>query len=677
MQPTLVSPVDGGVLASASQLYTWSDQGADVQEWWLYVGTSPGGRQLYNSRSIGINTSAQVNSLPVDGSRKYNRLWYRTAAGWSYIDTENSSFTEIAVGQQMAAVHRSGQTFLTWQEPDSQAGYHVYRHDQPITVANLSAASQLTSRWGPLGAETSRHRFPTNAAPDNLIIADLAAPLADSTGLFVHTTQPEDAGNVYYAVTAVNNDVEENTILASSRRVSESVSRPAPVLAVSVNGGNGRVYTQFMDYGNWNPTLAGYAFNYSVALPSGYDPNQTYPLQINLHAYSGRYRLEQEAEYGWDVIQLFPDDPGFGTNGGIHTWWYGFAADHDFAAYAGQNPVAGSIVNFTELRLMQSVADVVGNTDFNVNPDLIYAYGHSMGASGALSLGVRYGNVIAGIYASQPMTDYRASFNFQSELRSIWGSPASALTIENRGPEAAPLHIYGVGGVSVTSVWDWMDHNAQLVRRRGEKIAFLIVDHGKADTVIDWNSQGKPIRQALISASVGFAGVSKDGAVHSWMAFEGASPLRQLFGFGYGDEFPWRYPLNMSFVGIQNASDSGAAVPGSNGDDWYNRSIEWSTPFNDFNLSFDSSIEDTAARYGVSLRSTVASGLSQTADITPRRTEAFLPAPGSQCSWQVVDQSDNVTLIDQGNLTIDMDGLATATSVLILSGSGSRLVIDC
>ncbi len=677
LKPSLTLPAGGETLVSASQLYAWSERDTSVMEWWLYVGTSPGGHQLHDSRSLGNNTSTLVANLPADGSQIYNRLWYRTASGWSYTDTGNTSHTDTTTGPQLSALHRSGQTFLTWQEPDSQTGYHVYRHNQPITSANLAAASRLTSRWGPLGADTSRHRYPTSATPDNLIIADLATPLSDTTGLFVHTIQSGEAGSAYYAVTAVDNGVEENTVLAASALVIEAVSSPAPVLAVSVNGGSGRVYTQFMDYANWNPTLAGYAYNYSVALPANYDTNRAYPLQVSLHAYNGRYRLEPEAQFGWDVIQVFPDDPGSGTNGGIHTWWFGFAADHNFINDAGLNPATGSVVNFTEQRVLRAVDDVIVNTDFSVDTNLVYAYGHSMGASGALSLGIRYGNVISGIYASQPMTDYRSSPTFQDEFRSIWGNPATNLLVEYGGPRASHLQQYGVGGASATGVWDWMDHNSQLVRRRGEDIAFMIVDHGKADTTIDWNSQGTQIRQALTDANVGFAGVSKADATHSWMAFEGAYPLRRMFGFGFNDEFPWRYPLGMSFIGVQNASDSGAALPGASGNDLYNQTIEWSTPSNDFNLSFDTSIAETATRYDVSLRSTATGGLSQTADITPRRTQLFMPAPGTACGWQVFDLSDNTTLIDQGGLTVDTDGLATANSVLILPGSGSRLVVDC
>ena len=674
-KPTLITPIDGAVLSGSSQLYEWHAGQTGVLEWSLYVGSSAGGDQWYDSGSPGLAASVTVTGLPTDGSTVYNRLRYRTVSGWSFVDSSNRAVTVYPM-QELTTIHRSGQTFLTWSEVHNQAAYHVYRHTQAITSANLSAATRLTAKWGPLGTDTSRHRYPTSAAPVNLVIEDSGNPLSDTTALFVHTTQSGEAGNAYYAVTTFENGVEANTLLATSQAVTESVATPKPILAVSVNQGKGRVYTQFMDYANWNPTLAGYAFNFSVALPADYNPDTSYPLQINLHAYTERYLLKQQAEHDWDVIQLFPDDPGFGTTDGVHTWWYGFAAEHDFGS--GSAPSSGTIVNFTEQRVLQAVDEVISNSDFNVDTDLVYASGHSMGASGALSLGMRYGNLISGIYASQPMTDYRNSPAFQNELRSIWGSPSDNLPIENRGSYALSLLQYGQGGASPTGVWDWMDHNTQLRRRRGEEMAFLIVDHGKADLTIEWASQGNPVYSALTDANAGFAGVSKASATHGWMAFSGAYPLRYMFGLGYGIDFPWRYPLSQSFVGVQNASGSGNTDPAAddiNVDDLYNQTIEWSTSANDFDLSFNTFITETASSYDISLRST--NGADQTADITPRRTQAFSPAVGQLCSWKAYSLSNNTTIAGQGNLAVDADGLATALSVPILSGSGSRLVIDC
>ncbi len=575
----------------------------------------------------------------------------------------------VGVFSGLNVFHRSGQTFLTWNEANDQTGYHVYRSNQPITSANLSSAQRLTEQWGSLDALTSLHRMAGNGAPANFVINELSAPLRDDQGLFVYTTQANEAGPAYYAVTEVVNGSEVRTVnpgqTATSEPVSEQFASPAPVLVSSVNGGRGRVYTQFMDYANWNPTLKGYAFNYAVALPADYNPSIAYPLRLELHAYGERHKFVEQTEFDWPVIQLFTDDPGADA-GSLHTWWYGFAAEHDYRRSG--TPQGGTVVNFTEQRVMRAVEEVIRDGGINVDTNLIHAFGHSMGASGALSLGMRYGNVFAGIYASEPMTNYRTSPTFENEFVSLWGQKAPNLVIENDGPFSDIIRQYSNSGTSPTLVWDWMDHPRQLARRSGEDMAYLMVDHGKQDTVIDWQTQGRPFVRALTDGKRGFSGQSIGDAGHFWQGFGGV-PTQQ-FGFGFSTNTGWVYERSASFPGILNASGSGAVDAGSSGDDRYNLTIEWSTPW----LSFHQPILDQPGRYEISLRSTF--GGNQTADITPRRTTGFKPSPGQTCSWTAVEISSGNT-IGQGNEVVDSVGLFTARQVPIFAGSGSRLRISC
>ena len=140
----------------------------------------------------------------------------------------------------ITATHRNGQTFLVWQEVDDQTGYHVYRHDAPITSDNLGSAERLTDRWGPLDQNTSVNRYGSADVPANFVISDSGQPLGNDRGLFVHTTQNNQQGSVYYAVTSVVGGDESRTIVAganaTSRSVNESVSTPRPVLTASTNG---------------------------------------------------------------------------------------------------------------------------------------------------------------------------------------------------------------------------------------------------------------------------------------------------------------------------------------------------------------------------------------------------------------------------------------------------------
>ncbi len=559
--------------------------------------------------------------------------------------------------------HRSGQTFLVWNESSATANYHVYRSDQPITSDNLSSATRLTDRWGPLDQDTSVNKYGSEDVPGFFVVEDLNTPLNADTGLFVHTTQTAQAGNAYYAVTTVENNDENITIVAganaTTNAVQESVATPTPVLTTSVNDGKARIYTQYMDYANWNPTHNGYAFNYTVALPSNYNPAQSYPLQVHLHAYGDKAVVVTQSQYDWETIQLFPNDPG-GRQNTLHTWWYGHAADHNYLTQ-GTIPSTGRIENFTEQRVISAINAVVSDASFNVNTDLIHAYGNSMGASGSVSLAMRYPSVFSGIYASEPMTNYASSPGFQSTLVQIWGEQSSNLPITNGGPDAGDIKAY-----DGTGVWTWMNHQQQLNDRPGDNFAFMMMDFGKADTVIDWQTQGKPMIQALNNSKTGFIATALGGIGHDWLGFNAVN--QYMFGTS-GNFEPWSYPNSLSFVGLQFASGSGPLPPGDTGDDEYNTSIEWSSP----HYSFHQNIVDSQNRYEISLRSLT---FDQTVSVTPRNTQAFKPSSGTQCSWTANRNSDN-TQVASGTAAVDNNDLVTAASVPVSTGIGTRLMITC
>ncbi|MEM7256616.1 MAG: hypothetical protein AAF404_04425, partial [Pseudomonadota bacterium] len=250
------------------------------------------------------------------------------------------------------------------------------------------------------------------------------------------------------------------------------------------------------------------------------------------------------------------------------------AADHNYRTQ-GQVPASGNIANFTEQRVLMAMRATIDNDEFNVDEGLIHAIGNSMGASGALTLGMRYPNIISGIYGSQPMTNYASSPTFQSNFVQLWGQQTSNLQILNEGNESSVIQRYGAGGNIPTGVWNWMNHLQQMTDRSADGFAFFAIDHGKADTTIDWQTQGKPLVAALTEARAGFSANALAGVGHGWQAF--AAVITQLFGLGYGDEAPWRYPLTLSFPSITNASGSGAINPADSGNDAYNMNIEWST----------------------------------------------------------------------------------------------------
>ena len=77
-------PPPGSTLTSSTVTFAWS-AGSGVSEYYLQVGTTPGGQERY-SVSEGLNLSATVMGLPTDGSTVYVRLWSKIGGLWSYND---------------------------------------------------------------------------------------------------------------------------------------------------------------------------------------------------------------------------------------------------------------------------------------------------------------------------------------------------------------------------------------------------------------------------------------------------------------------------------------------------------------------------------------------------------------------------------------------------------------
>ena len=61
----MTSPVPGSILPGSTVTFTWN-AGASNTQYWLYVGTSPGGTQIWNENQ-GANLTRTVIGIPTDG----------------------------------------------------------------------------------------------------------------------------------------------------------------------------------------------------------------------------------------------------------------------------------------------------------------------------------------------------------------------------------------------------------------------------------------------------------------------------------------------------------------------------------------------------------------------------------------------------------------------------------
>ena len=79
----MTSPATGSTLTSSSVTFTWS--GSLASQYYLQVGTAPGGQQIY-SAGQGTGLSAGVSGLPIGGGNVYVRLFSNVGGAWLYND---------------------------------------------------------------------------------------------------------------------------------------------------------------------------------------------------------------------------------------------------------------------------------------------------------------------------------------------------------------------------------------------------------------------------------------------------------------------------------------------------------------------------------------------------------------------------------------------------------------
>lgn len=82
---TIGSPAGSSTLTGSSATFSVA-AGMGASQYWLYVGSTQGGRDLYAGTVSSASLAATVSGLPMNGSTVYVRLWSLTANGWLYND---------------------------------------------------------------------------------------------------------------------------------------------------------------------------------------------------------------------------------------------------------------------------------------------------------------------------------------------------------------------------------------------------------------------------------------------------------------------------------------------------------------------------------------------------------------------------------------------------------------
>lgn len=552
-----------------------------------------------------------------------------------------------------------GQSFLTWNElPAQGTRYRIYRSTQPFAPGSDLTQADLV---GEVDSQTSLNLRLTTLSGQifTYVIQEGAAPLDTARGLFVYTI--EQAGDAYYAVTALTDGVEDTTLVPGvntlAAPVTETPAPPRPVLQFS--GPDFATYVHWVSERNtpFAPAMSsqpGLAYNLRVSFGQALG-TQPRPLLLQLHERGGNF-LGVPAPSLPEAIMLAPDDwlriPPF------NTYWYGSNPDFPGSIDANSPPNA----DFTVRRVLYELDWVASH--YPIDPQRTLVSGLSMGGAAAISLAYRFPTRFAAAAAIVPKFDWGCQTNGCWSAADtgdlLWGPLALDLASSE---DVSTYDRLDAGLIAARSPLDLTQTDALTPRPP------ILALCGRQDTVVGW--QEKPLFFKAIQALKHPAVFLWDNGTHSGPGSSAEGPWKSAFAlleaelWGYRQQGP-----RAAFTRFDLDGNPGGGNPA----------------IGDLVGSFNAAIEvdtktfvDTPALHRVQVRLRAGSGLEATtllqarADWTPRGLTQFQFDPPCAVRFENYRLSDG-QLIQSDLVKPDAQGLYTTTRVL-LTQAGNRLVL--
>jgi hypothetical protein len=156
----LTTPAPGSTLTATTVQFEWSG-GTGVSQYWLTLGTTAGGNNVY-SQNQGTSLTATVTGLPTDGSTVYVRLWSLIGNAWQFNDyTYTATTTQTARAQLTTPAPGSTLTATTVQFQWS-GGTGVSQHW--LTLGTTTGGSGLYSYRQGTSLSATVTRLPTDGS---------------------------------------------------------------------------------------------------------------------------------------------------------------------------------------------------------------------------------------------------------------------------------------------------------------------------------------------------------------------------------------------------------------------------------------------------------------------------------------------------------------------------------
>ncbi|MBA4066770.1 MAG: hypothetical protein C0501_24300 [Isosphaera sp.] len=536
------------------------------------------------------------------------------------------------------AVHRHGQTFVTWTDAaEGEAGakfrYSLYRSDKPIAADSLKDAELcyhgVLHNSARLFGTAFNAKDRTDPKKPTAILAEGGTPLPMWSGLAVHTVRKP--AKAYYAVVATDEKftplskvvpgrsattepVEEKVAPIEPIKLHDSKSRGIYSPQTSITGQKGlplRVELHASqgqgspagDYGDYYLYFATPEMGYRDGLPGVFSVEERRDKQGNYLLLRGREAIEH---------------PG-GTRA-METYWFGYLCVPQHAAHPEPRAYP-----FTERR-QEWITDWVTKT-YAADPERVTASGGSMGAWGSATYALRHRERFAAVYPNRPRTRQRG-------LPSLVAQPAKGVTAfldDGKTDYFARMDMVKFAA----------DHPADL--------PFLGWCCGRRDGFASWQEQIDMVK-AMAAARHGFAFAWNDGD-HS----SGAQPMAKVLKY-YPPEL---FARSKSYPAFANSSIDQKLGTGDPKDGDLEGGI---------NLGFKwSDVVDEDAKWSVRLSNELATG-DMTVDVTPRRCQKFKARPNAEAKWET-------STGDSGKVTADAAGLVTVPRVKLSPGKDTVLTI--
>jgi hypothetical protein len=563
----------------------------------------------------------------------------------------------------LTALHRDGQTFLTWvSPPDTGWTHRIYIRASPITTDADLAAAGLIGTVGDSSA-TDRRLSTLLGSLTTFRVDSAAARLAPNRGLFV-TTAPTHR-QVWYAVTSqLHGGPEDRHIVPGGNAlvnpVEEFLGLPRPVYQrqITYQGTPSDVYTLW----TWSrdtplfPAMSNRpSWPYDCGVRHGAPGG---PAFIRPHQRGGSFVGQMVTGASDPAWLLGLDD--YTLNSDVQTYWYGYHPQYNMASDANTPPTSGRVVDYTNRRVLFTIAWWRRTFAFDTTSE--YGFGYSLGGTYSMRLGFEHPELIAAVLSSsgkvdfsferdpEPLSAFNVGMPYRESLSSLWGTTATNL------PTSEGLPVYSE-----------MNDDSLAAHAGRDGVAFMINFAGRHDFTVGWAE-----KQGFYAAMETY----RLGGIQYWDNRDHPSELYPA-ALAPMLSLPWlyRFKTNLSWPAFSHCSANGdpGAFTLASGDSLgtINGYLDW-----------DPAVVDSALRWQVVLRTRGLNTLwgplpapeSLTVDVTPRRLQRFRPAMGLTVSWTATRLSDGAQ-VQSGTVGIDPQGLITVPGVKTFRG-GTRLELS-